>query len=67
MEIIFCVNHFCPMKTKCGRHEINNEKQVYIMWSSFAYFEPDAANECKYFYSLDDDDNEFQKQKNISC
>lgn len=67
MEITFCINHSCSMKEKCGRHEKNNPKEVYILWSSFAYFEPEAADDCNYFYSLDDEDSDYLKNKNISC
>lgn len=67
MEITFCINNTCPLINKCGRHQTNNDAGNFIMWSSYAYFENENESECNYFYSLDDEDESYLKNKNISC
>ena len=67
MGITFCVNRSCAIKEHCGRHQMNNDESHFIMWCSYAYFEPESLNECKYFYTLDSEDENYNKLKNISC
>ena len=53
-DITMCMNHSCPMADTCYRNQAKPDKYR----QSWSNFNPDDEPECRYYWSMDEQDKE---------